>query len=85
MKKALSFSKASEIIRKYGDRHVAPNGTKEFIRIVDVWVNAFAKHLEEHMQSKDREGQSKKRINDDYVQAAFADFILGVLEYDNRR
>jgi hypothetical protein len=92
MKKALSFNRADEIIREYcksngtgNNRSVTKGAIKEFNRCVDVWVNTFAKHLEEYMQSKDREGQSKRRISDDYVQSAFADFILGVLEYENRR
>jgi hypothetical protein len=85
MKKALSSSKAKEIIKEYCDRELSPIGTKEFIRIVDVWTHEFAKCLEEYMQSIDNEGQSKKRISDDYVKAAFADFILGGLGYENRR
>ena len=92
MKKMMSIRMAEEVIKEHCDfnrdgkkRELSPAGKKEFVRIVDIWTHQFAKNIIKYMQSIDNEGQSKKRINDDYIKAAFADFILGGLGYENRR
>jgi len=85
MTKVMSSKKAKTVIKEHCPRESNPPGVEMFRGIVDIWTHQFAIHLEKYMQSIDNEGQSKKRINDDYVKAAFADFLLKGWDNDNRR